>query len=374
MHDVAIIGAGPAGISVALSLRDRGITALLIDRADAVGSSWRDRYDRLRLNTGRQFSHLPGRPYPKGTPTFPTRDQVVEHLETHVREGAVELRLDTTVQRIDRHDGAWRLRTSTGDIDAHHVVVATGYMHTPHIPDWPGRDGFTGDLSHSSAYRNPTPYVGKQVMVVGSGSSGMEIAHDLTTGGAAKVWMTVRTPPNVMLRGGPAGLPGDVIATPLYHAPPRVADAIARFGRRRLLGDLTEFGLPIPEEGPFSRLARLGLPPSLVDMDVIDAIRDGSIEIVGDVEAFDGDTVSSADGRRIRPDVVICATGYLPGLEDLVGHLGVLGERGMPVAKRGEPAADGLRFLGYLARPSLIGSVAKASKRVAKQIVADLSA
>jgi cation diffusion facilitator CzcD-associated flavoprotein CzcO len=374
VHDVAIIGAGPAGISVALSLRDRGITALLIDRADAVGSSWRNRYHRLRLNTGRQFSHLPGRPFPKGTPTFPARDQVVEHLETHVREGAVELRLDTTVQRIDRHDGAWRLRTSTGDIDASHVVVATGYMHTPHIPDWPGRDGFTGDLSHSSEYRKPTPYVGKQVVVIGSGSSGMEIAHDLTTSGAAKVWLTVRTPPNVMLRGGPAGLPGDVIATPLYHAPPRVADAIARFGRRRLLGDLTEFGLPIPEEGPFSRLARLGLPPTLVDIDVIDAIRDGSIEIVGDVEAFDGDTVSLADGRRIRPDVVICATGYLPGLEDLVGHLGVLGERGMPVAKRGEPAADGLRFLGYLARPSLIGSVAKTSKRMAKQITDELSA
>jgi cation diffusion facilitator CzcD-associated flavoprotein CzcO len=374
VHDVAIIGAGPAGISVALSLRDRGVTALLIDRADAVGSSWRNRYDRLRLNTGRQFSHLPGRPFPKDTPTFPTRDQVVEHLETHVREGALELRLDTTVQRIDRHDGAWRLRTSTGDIDASHVVIATGYMHTPHIPDWPGRDGFTGDLSHSYEYRNPTPYAGKQVMVIGSGSSGMEIAHDLTTGGAAKVWMTVRTPPNIMLRGGPAGLPGDVIATPLYHAPTRVADAIARFGRRRLLGDLTEFGLPIPDEGPFSRLARLGLPPSLVDMDVVDAIRDGSIEIVGDVQAFDGDAVSLADGRRIRPDVVICATGYLPGLGSLVGHLGVLGERGMPVAKRGEPAADGLRFLGYLARPSLIGSVAKASKRVAKQIVAELSA
>jgi cation diffusion facilitator CzcD-associated flavoprotein CzcO len=374
VHDVAIIVAGPAGISVALSLRDRGITALLIDRADAVGSSWRNRYERLRLNTGRQFSHLPDRPYPKGTPTFPTRDQVVEHLETHVREGAVELRLDTTVQRIDRHDGAWRLRTSTGDIDASHVVVTTGYMHTPHIPDWPGKDGFTGELSHSSEYRNPTPYAGKQVMVIGSGSSGMEIAHDLTTSGAAKVWMTVRTPPNVMLRGGPAGLPGDVIATPLYHAPPRVADAIARFGRRRLLGDLTEFGLPIPEEGPFSRLARIGLPPTLVDIDVIDAIRDGSIEIVAHVEAFDGDTVSLTDGRRIRPDVVICATGYLPGLEDLVGHLGVLGERGMPVAKRGEPAADGLRFLGYLARPSLIGSVAKTSKRMAKQIVAELSA
>ena len=71
---------------------------------------------------------------------------------------------------------------------------------------------------------------------------------------------------------------------------------------------------------------------------------------------------------------MICATGYLHGLENLVGHLGVLDERGMPVAKRGEPATDGLRFLGYLARPSLIGAVAKLSKRVARGIAAELSA
>jgi hypothetical protein len=373
VQQVAIIGAGPAGVSAALSLHDRGLRPLLIDRAD-VGASWRRRYDRLKLNTGRPFSHLPGRPYPKGTPMFPTRDQVVAHLDRHANQDGIELRLNTPVDRLDSRPGGWLLRTSVGDIDARQVVVATGYMHSPHIPDWPGRAGFTGELLHSYEYRNPAPYAGKQVMVVGSGSSGMEIAHDLTTGGAAKVWLTVRTPPNIMLRGGPAGLPGDVIAAPLYHAPPRVADAIARFGRRRLLGDLTDAGLPIPEEGPFSRLARLGLAPTLVDIDVIDAIRDGSIEIVGSVEAFDGDTVSLAGGRRIRPGVVICATGYLRGLEDLVGHLGVLDERGMPVAKRGEPAADGLRFLGYLARPSLIGAVAKLSKRVAREIAHELSA
>ena len=73
-HRVAIIGAGTSGVAAAVALADRGITPLLLDRADQVGSSWRHRYDRLRLNTGRQFSHLPDRPYPKGTPTFPTRD------------------------------------------------------------------------------------------------------------------------------------------------------------------------------------------------------------------------------------------------------------------------------------------------------------
>ncbi|OCB21461.1 hypothetical protein A5644_17230 [Mycobacterium intracellulare subsp. yongonense] len=63
---VVIVGAGPAGISAALSLKGKGIRTLLVDRADAVAASWRGRYDRLRLNTGRQFFHLPGRPYPKG--------------------------------------------------------------------------------------------------------------------------------------------------------------------------------------------------------------------------------------------------------------------------------------------------------------------
>jgi choline dehydrogenase-like flavoprotein len=86
MTDIAVIGAGPAGVSVALSLRDRGLRPLLIDRADEVASAWRSRYDRLKLNTSRPFSHLPNRPYPKGTAMFPTRDDVVAHLDRHARE------------------------------------------------------------------------------------------------------------------------------------------------------------------------------------------------------------------------------------------------------------------------------------------------
>jgi hypothetical protein len=357
---------------MAVSLRDRGVRPLLIDRADEVGSSWRSRYDKLKLNTGRPFSHLPSRPYPKGTPMFPSRDQVLAHLDRHAHEDGIELRLATNVARIDRGPDSWRLATTRGDIDARQVVVATGYMHTPFVPEWPGKDRFTGHLLHSAEYRNPTAYVGRQVLVVGAGSSGMEIAHDLAIGGATKVWMAVRTPPNILLRKGPGGLPGDIFSTPLYHLPPAAADAFVRFIRGRTFGDLTEFGLPVPDEGPFTRLARLGVAPAVVDMEVIDAVRDRSIEIVGAVESFDGAAVSLADGSEIQPDVVICATGYLHGLESLVGHLGVLDERGVPRAKRGEPAADGLRFLGFLARPSLIGSVARRSKWAAKEIADEL--
>jgi pyridine nucleotide-disulfide oxidoreductase len=374
MTDIAVIGAGPAGVSVALSLRDRGLRPLLIDRADQVGSSWRGRYDRLKLNTGRPFSHLPNRPYPKGTAMFPTRDDVVAHLDRHARESGVELRLGTEVTRLDRQGTGWRLETSTGDISARQVVVAIGQQHTARIPEWPGADGFTAELLHSSEYRNPRPYRGTNVLVVGSGSSGMEIAHDLATGGAAKVWLAVRTPPNIMLRGLPGGLPGDLLSLPMYRLPVRVADAIGRRARRANLGDLSEFGLPIPDEGVFSKVKRLEQVPSLVDMDVIDAIRDGSIEVVATVQSFDRDKVVLVDGSRLDPHAVVLATGYLRGLELLVGHLGVLDAKGKPVTWGVQPAAAGLRFIGYDVRPSLIGYMAKQSKRMAKRIACELSA
>ena len=374
MSDVVIIGAGPGGVSAAVCLHDLGIRPLLIDRADHVAASWRGRYDRLKLNTGRQFSHLPNRPYPKGTPTFPTRDQVVAYLDHHAREDGIALRLGTSVKRIDRSSRGWRLTTSAGDIDARQVVVATGYENSPVVPDWQGKDRFTGDLMHSSAYRNPGPFVDKQVLVVGAGSSAMEIAHDLATGGAAKVWLAVRTPPNIILRTLPGGLPGDLMATPLYHFPVRFADAIARAARRAAIGDLTSFGLAVPDEGIFSRSARLGRAPAILDIEVIDAIKNGAIEVVAAVSALGGGSVTLADGTVLDPDVVIAATGYKRGLEQLVGHLGVLDERGNPRALAPVPAAEGLQFLGFLARPSLIGYMGKQSKRMAKQIARELSA
>ncbi|MFD3702523.1 flavin-containing monooxygenase [Nocardia sp. NPDC058658] len=371
-YQVAIVGAGTSGISAAVALADRGITSLLIDRADRVGSSWHSRYERLRLNTGKQFSHLPNRPYPTDTPTFPTRDQVIEHLERHAHEAGIELRLGCRVERLDRADGHWRLTTSTGAIDAAEVVVATGFDHEPFVPDWPGRPSWPGALVHSSQYRNPLPYTGKRVLVVGAGCSGMEIAYDLATGGAAKVWLSARTPPNIMLRHGPGGIAGDFIATPLYHAPIPIADAIARFGRKKTIGDLGEFGLPIPDEGIFARSARLGVAPAIVDNDVIAAIRNRSIEVVPGVESLDADSVCLADGVRIDPQDMVCATGFRRELDKLAGHLGVLDERGWPHPTGEKPAAEGLRFIGFVPRPSQIGFAAKQAHRAARAIAREL--
>lgn len=371
-HQVVVIGAGPSGVAAAVSLRDRGLRPLLIDRADEVGASWRGRYDRLKLNTPRDCSHLPDRPYPEGTPTYPTRADVVEHLHRHAHEDGIELSLGTEVHRIDRQSGGWRLQTSCGDVDARQVVVATGYEHTPVIPDWPGKDGFIGEVLHSADYRNPTSYLGKRVLVVGGGSSGFEIVTDVATGGAARAWLSLRTPPNILPLCGTGESRGDFIMRLVGRAPPRLADLLSKLSRRINFGDLTEFGLPVPAEGPFAKVARIGEAPAIVDRRVIEAIRDRSVEVVADVEAFNANTVSLRGGVQIEPDVVISATGYRRGLEPLVGHLGVLDEHAVPRAAGEIAAAEGLWFIGFFCRPTLIGFVAKQSQHFAERIADEL--
>jgi cation diffusion facilitator CzcD-associated flavoprotein CzcO len=371
-HQVVIIGAGPSGVAAAVSMRDRGFHPVLMDRADEVAASWRARYDRLTLNTGRDNSHLPDRPYPEGTPYYPTRVQVVEHLDRHAHEDGIELSLGTEVHRIDRQSGGWRLQTSRGDVDAQQVVVATGHEHTPVIPDWPGKDQFPGKLVHSADYRNPAPYQGQRVLVVGAGSSGFEIATDLATGGASKVWMSVRTPPNILPLYGTGTATGDFITKLACHAPPRLADRLAKLARRVNFGNLTEFGLPIPAEGPFGRAARIAKAPAVVDPEMVYAIRNRSIQVVPAVEAFDAHTVSLHGGAQLAPDVVIAATGYRRALEPLVGHLGVLDERGVPRADGEIAAREGLWFIGFFCRPELIGFVAEQSRHVAERIAAEL--
>jgi NADPH-dependent 2,4-dienoyl-CoA reductase/sulfur reductase-like enzyme len=371
-HQVVVVGAGPAGLATALALKDAGLRPLVLDQADRVASSWRARYDGLRLNTAGRFSHLPDRPFPTGTPMFPSRDQLIEHHERHAGEDGTEMLLSTRVERIDPAGDGWLLQTDAGEIQAPQAIVATGYENQPFIPDWSGREDFDGPLLHSSEYRNPEPFVGKKVLVVGAGSLGMEIAHELAESAVSKVWLSARTPPNILLRQGPGGLPGDTLAIVLFRVPVRTGDAVTRFARRMDIWDLSACGLPVPEEGVFSRLRRLGVAPAIVDKDVIEAIKSGRIEVVRGVESLDKTGVQLAGDASVSPDALICATGYRRGLEPLVGHLDVLDGRGLPRAFGARPAAPGLRFIGYVQRPAGLRYMGKEAKRAARVISRDL--
>jgi cation diffusion facilitator CzcD-associated flavoprotein CzcO len=365
-----VIGAGPAGLATAAQLQRRGVPVLVLERSDAIASSWRSRYDRLRLNSGRPFSKLPGGRYARGTGIFPSRDQVVEHLEDYARDNQLDVRFRTRVDRIDHDYGSgWLLTTSTGEIAADHVVVAAGYDHTFTVPRWPGRDEFEGRLIHSAEYRSSETFRGHDMLVVGPGCSGMEIAYDLVEGGAGRVRLAVRTPPNII----PREPLGALFARLVLRLPTSWADGIMRFVRRKKFGDLTEFGLPVPEEGPASRLKRLRVAPAIVDQEVIAAIREGRILIVPAVESLDEECVTLADGSQIKPDDVIAATGYRTRLEPMVGHLGVLDEHGAPIVTSGE-AMPGLRFVGYIPRPAQMGRMGSEAKVAARGIASEARA
>src|SRR3954462_8383002 len=197
--EVVVIGAGPAGLATAGALRHNGIGAVVLER-DAIGTSWRKHYDRLHLPTVRWLSHLPGYKMPRRYGKWVARDDVVEYLEDYAEVHNLDVRTGVEVEGIERDGDGWRVRTTHGDLSAPRVVIATGYNKHQKLPDWPGLDSFTGELPHSGNYRTPAPYVGKTVLVVGTGNSGAEICVDLIEGGAKHVQMSVRRSPTVLLR------------------------------------------------------------------------------------------------------------------------------------------------------------------------------
>lgn len=367
---VVVIGAGATGLACARALARRGIRAVVLEQGDGVGTAWRKRYRVLRLNSGRGFSALPGRRYPRGTPAFPTRDDVIRYLDDYRAHHDLDVRTGTEVTRIDSDNGRWRVTTDAGEWSTSQVLVATGLMNRPVLPA-PLADRSSVPVVHSADYVDAAPYRDRDVLVVGAGSSGFEIAHDLVRGGAERVLLSVRTPPNMLPRAV-AGMPGDPAVLVLLRLPPRFADAQVRLLRRITIGDLAPYGLPVPDEGPFARLRRDGDNPAVVDPEAVQDVRAGRVEVVPAVAQVGEEQVRLTDGTDLSVDAVVAATGFRPGLEPLVGHLGVLAEDGVPIARDQQAALPGLRFVNFGLVPGLLRTAGPRARRSAAAVAREL--
>jgi cation diffusion facilitator CzcD-associated flavoprotein CzcO len=344
--DTVVVGAGPAGLAVGKELGERKIPFEILEKDSVVAASWHRHYERLHLHTAKRFSALPGMPFPADAPTYPSREEVVAYMTAYAERFQLRPKFGVAVERVEPNEDAvgWRLRTSQGDIESSRVVIAAGLNALPWQPDWPGVDTFTGEIVHSSAYRNGDRWKSKRVLVVGAGNSGAEIALDLFERGA-KVDLCVRGKLRVTPRDT-LGMPTPLPTILLTKLPLSVADAIAGVILSLTVGDLSRWGIEAPDVGPIRDIAERARVP-LIDVGTVDHIRRGEITVRRGIERFWQDGVTFVDGQRQAYDAILLATGFHPGLERLLPNAGDQIDIHGRAARGGREVRPGLYLVGY---------------------------
>lgn len=348
--DAIIVGAGPAGLACAVTMRAAGFGVTVLEKADAVGAVWRRHYDRLHLHTDRNRSGLPGMAMPKAYPTYPSRAQMVAYLESYAARFDIKPAFNTTVSRLRRDGAQWCADANGSTITAPVVVVATGIADAPYRPSWPGSELYRGAVIHSSEYRNPAPYRGKRVLVVGFGNSGGEIALDLANAGI-EVALAVRSPVQILPREL-LGFPILAWAILYRRLPARVVDLVNAPILRLAIGRIEDLGLRRAAKGPRQMVEEDGRVP-LIDIGTLDRIRDGAIKVRGGINRLTSEGVIFDDGSSEPFDAIILATGFRPDLRDLLPDVQrAFDGHGMPLVTGRATDVPGLYFCGQITSPT----------------------
>ena len=177
--DTVVIGGGQAGLSAAYHLRRAGRSFVVLDANERIGDAWRHRYDSLRLFTTARYTGLPGGRFPGSGAAMPTKDEMADYLEAYARRFELPVRSGMRVQSVRRDGDRYLVRAGGAVFEADDVIVASGAHDEPRVPS------IASDLRpdivqlHSSAYRNPSQLRDCDVLVVGAGNSGGDIALEL---------------------------------------------------------------------------------------------------------------------------------------------------------------------------------------------------
>ncbi|MFG2042444.1 flavin-containing monooxygenase [Dactylosporangium sp. NPDC048998] len=351
--DTAIVGGGQAGLALAHYLHRAGVRCAVLDANGRVGDSWRRRWDSLTLFTPNRYNGLPGLPFPGHPDAHPTKDQVADYLEDYAARFGLPVRLDSPVTSVRPADapavhpapagpGVFVVETPGERYTARRVVVAAGAFHTPQTPRFADRLSPSVVQVHSSRYRNPAQLAGDDVVVVGAGNTGVQIAEELAADGR-RVALSAPTL-------GPV-LPQRWLGR----------DVFWWFSRLGTMG-----------VGPDSRIGRrLRAQNPIIGTDVRGLLR--RVERLDRVTGADGRDLLLAGGTRRRVDAVVWATGFRPHYPWL--RVPVLDASGAPVHRQGETAWPGLYFLGLpwqrTRGSAVLGWVGRDAADLAGRLLAD---
>ncbi|KAL6500386.1 hypothetical protein OROHE_025752 [Orobanche hederae] len=331
---VIIVGGGPSGLSTAAYLRHLAIPYVLLEREDCFASLWQKySYDRVHLHLAKQFCELPLMPIPDTYPTYLSRDEFVRYLNDYVSrfECTPTYMRKVETASYDEMAGEWKVgarNLDSGEIEGYRsrfLVVATGETCDPIIPAIGGLEDFTGSVLHSTEFKNGEKFLGRNVLVVGSGNSGMEIAVDLVNNGA-KTSIVVRSPGSYTIEGN--GVCGLVL---LKYLPFHWVDFMMTMMSKAVFGDLTKYGIQRPKEGPFAMKVKYGKYP-VIDVGTLSKIKSGEIQVLPGIRSIKGNNVIFDNGKEYPFDVIVLATGFKRSTKEWLkedNHL--LTDDGLPI-------------------------------------------
>lgn len=302
---IIIVGAGPAGLAAAHEAQRRLLPYQVVERYE-IGHAWRNHYDRLRLNTLKEVSALPGLPMPTHYPRFPTALQFHTYLCEYAHHFQLNINTGVEVERACWKSSGWEIHTNRGQLAGSALIAATGIWSTPYHPAFPGEEQFGGRVIHSCSYRNPSPFRGQRVLVVGAGNSGSEIAVDLAEAGVCT---------SIAIRDGVKFVPRPALPIVervgpwlLEHLPHAVGELAMQFGIR----DFSHLGMPRPVGSLLDSFPVVGyaLPR---------AVAAGQARVYPALVGFGAGKAHFEGGHKAPFDAVIKATGYRPSLQ-FVSH------------------------------------------------------
>ena len=250
---VVVIGAGQAGLSVGYHLARRGLSFVVLEANERVGDSWRKRWDSLRLFSPAKYDGLIGMPFPAPPFSFPTKDQMADYLEAYARQFQLPVRTGTKVERLWRDGATYMVETGDVRFEADHVVVAMATFQAPRVPP------FAQDLDpaivqlHSRDYRNAGQLQSGDVLIVGAGNSGADIALDVAR--THRTSLSGRHPGNIPFRidGGFARAVLPFLFRVVFH---RILTVDTPMGRKARPG--AHFKRRRSDSGETARLRRRG--------------------------------------------------------------------------------------------------------------------